>query len=125
MAPFRATGLRIVVTGESDRRSLLGMEISNAVALIKVLVDHEESYPQTFRGELLEGVYEIATACLQTLDEAADPNLQQQARSEIAIAARIIEEHLTSGEFTEGFLVAHDCFNKALIAWKSVSQRSD
>ncbi len=100
------------------------MEISNAFALIKLLVDHEAGYPRAIREELLQGVYEIATACLQTLDEAEDPALQQEARSELAIAAQIIEEDLASGELTEGFLVAHDCFNKALIAWEKGSQQS-
>ena len=92
------------------------MEIANAFALIQVLVDHQEEYPQTVRQELLEGVYEIAAACLQTLDEAADPVVEQEARREIAIAAHMIEQDLLSGDLTEGFLVAHDCFNKALVA---------
>ncbi len=92
------------------------MEVSNAFALIQLLVDHQEKYSRALRQELLEGAYEITAACLQTLEEAAEPALEEDAHREMAIAARMIEQDLLSGDLTEGFLLAHDCFNKALVA---------
>ena len=91
------------------------MEVINAASLIRVLVDHNQHYPSSMRRELLEGVYEMATACLQTIDSREDSAREEETRREIVIATRLIEGDLLSGNLTEGFLVALDCFNKAEI----------
>ncbi|MBA3963242.1 MAG: hypothetical protein H0X40_15265 [Chthoniobacterales bacterium] len=91
------------------------MEITNANAIIQLLVDHQQEYPETVQRQLLEGLYEIAAACLETFDAQEDADADLDVRREIAIAAHLIEEHLISGELTDGFLVALDCFNKAAI----------
>lgn len=91
------------------------MEIINANAIIQLLVDHQQEYPETVRQQLLEGLYEMAAACLETFDAREDADADLEVRHEIAIAAQLLEGHLMAGELTDGFLVALDCFNKAAI----------
>ena len=90
------------------------MEIANANALIEVLVDHNQHYAEPMRRELFESVYEIADACLETIDAAGD-DADETARRELRFAASMIEADLMSGNLTEGFLVAFDCFNRAAL----------
>ena len=89
------------------------MEISAANSLIQVVAEHNHVYPDQMRRELLEGIYEIAEASLQTLDAREDAAVYKDSRNEITIAMELIESALLAGELTGGFLVALDCFNKA------------
>ena len=91
------------------------MEIANAKLLVEVLVDHNQHYSEPVRRRLLEGVFEMADACLRTIDARAEPAADASARRDLEIAANLIERHLISGTLTAGFLAAFDCFHRAAI----------
>jgi hypothetical protein len=89
------------------------MEIANASALVLMLVEHNQEYPEPIRRQLLEAVCEIADACLNTIDERGRLAADRCLRREISACASRVEKHLLSGELTEGFLVAFDAFQRA------------
>jgi hypothetical protein len=88
------------------------MEITNAYAVLRVLVEHNHEYPAKVRRALLEAACEMADACLDTIDARGPDPADTFARSQISAGARRIEKHLLTGDLTEGFMVAFDAFQK-------------
>lgn len=89
------------------------MEIVNACAVLRVLVEHNDSYSDKTRRALLEAVCEMADACLETIDARGPLAADTAARDELSAGARRIEKHLLAGDISEGIMVAFAAFQKA------------
>jgi hypothetical protein len=90
------------------------MNIHAALRLIQVACDHQDSYNDYSRKLLLNGIYELADSCIESIQERDDREKYEHAQSEIQLIKDFAEKGLNSGDLATAFIHIADASQRAI-----------
>ena len=90
------------------------MNIHAALRLIQVACDHQDSYNDYSRKSLLNGIYELADSCVESIQERDDRQKYEHAQSEIELIKDFAEKGLKSGDLATAFFHIADASQRAM-----------
>ena len=86
------------------------MDISAAKAFVLVLSENSAFYSRETQRSLLEGIFQLADECLDNLSPWCDAETSEQTMTSLSLAKRFANDALKSGNFSDGFQMAGECF---------------
>jgi gamma-glutamylcyclotransferase (GGCT)/AIG2-like uncharacterized protein YtfP len=90
------------------------MDLNAASSFVRLAQENHFRYEAAMQRELLNGIYQIADHCIEEIDQLEDDEEYREAREEIELMKQVVTSALESGDFTDGFRLAHECFERAV-----------
>ena len=91
---------------------LISMDLSSAIAFVRLATENHFRYEPVLQREFLKGICQIADHCIEEINQLEDDEEYRHAREEIEVTKHVVSSVLESGDFTEGFRLAHECFKR-------------
>lgn len=90
------------------------MELQYARTLVRVISETYSNYSIATQLDLLEGLFQLADECIESLRERSDPAEYQHLESSLTLAKYFADAALKNKDLAEGFRLVAECFQAAL-----------
>ncbi len=88
------------------------MDLNAASSFVRLAKENHFRCEAAMQRELLNGICQIADHCIKEIDQLEDDEEYRQAREEIELIKHVVTSALENGDFTDGFRLAHEGFER-------------
>ena len=89
------------------------MDISTAALFVRVIAENFERYSVSTQQTLLEGIFQLADICQESLNERDDASYYVNLTTSLSLVRLFASDALKHRNLAEGFRLAAECFAPA------------